>query len=472
MADFDLVIIGAGPGGYVCALRAAQLKLKTACIEKDKTLGGTCLNVGCIPSKAMLDSSEHFAYTREKLGLHGVMVKDVKLDLATMLKRKDQVVTQLTTGISGLFKKNGVTHIKGFGKITKSANGEHAVEVKAEDGTTKVYTAKNVVIATGSEPTSLPFAPFDGKRIINSTDALTLSQVPQKMVVIGGGAIGLEMGSVWSRLGAKVTVVEYMDRIAALFDKQVSLELQKMLTKQGLEIKTSTKVSSIKNMGSKVVIEMESANGTEKMPPLEADVVLVSVGRRPFTNGLGLEEIGIEKDKQGRVVVNDHFETNKKGIFAIGDCVRGPMLAHKAEEEGVAIAETLAGQHGHVNYDCIPNVIYTWPELASVGLTQEECQSKGLTIKSGTFPFLANGRAKAMMEPEGIVKVISDAKSDRVLGVHIVGPRASDMIAEAVAVMEFGGSAEDIARTCHAHPTLSETLKEAAMAVDKRALHF
>lgn len=471
MADFDVIVIGSGPGGYVCAIKAAQLKLKTACVEKDKTLGGTCLNVGCIPSKALLDSSEHYAFAKEKIAKHGVIVGEVKLDLPVMMKRKEQVVSALTTGIAGLFKKNGVTPLTGMGRIVKSAGGETTVEVKAADGSVKTYTAKNVVIATGSEVSKIPSAVADGKRIITSTEALCLSEVPKTFAVIGGGAIGLEMGSVWSRLGAKVTVIEFQERIAAASDKQASLELQKILGRQGFEFKCSTKVTSVKNNGSSVTVEMESVDGSKK-EKMEVDYVLVSVGRRAFTDQLGLENIGLTTDKAGKVEVDGHFRTKVPGIYAIGDVIRGPMLAHKAEDEGVACAEIMATGHGHVNYDVIPNVIYTWPELASVGLTEEECKAKGTAVKTGTFPFLANGRAKAMGESDGFVKVIADAKTDKVLGVHIVGPRASDLIAEAMAVMEFSGSAEDIARSCHAHPTLPEAMKEAAMAVDKKQIHM
>ncbi len=467
MADFDVIVIGSGPGGYVCAIKCAQLGLKTACVEKDKTLGGTCLNVGCIPSKALLDSSEHYEHAKHKLANHGVLVKDVGLDIATMMKRKDKVVAELTGGVEFLFKKKGITRLTGLGRFA-SAN---TVEVKGADGTTKSYTAKNIIIATGSEPSRIPTAVVDGKRIVTSTEALCLPKVPESLLVIGGGAIGLEMGSVWLRLGAKVTVVEFAERIAGASDKQASTELQKILTKQGMVFKTSTKVTKVENAGSKCIVEVEAvADG--KKEKLEAEVVLVSVGRRAFTDGLGLENIGLVADKAGKVEVNENFETKVKGVYAIGDVIRGPMLAHKAEDEGIAVAEIIMGQHGHVNYNVIPNVIYTWPELASVGLSEEECKAKGLEFKTGSFPFMANGRAKALGDTDGFVKVIADAKTDKILGVHIVGPRASDMIAEAAGVMEFHGSAEDMARTCHAHPTLPEVMKEAAMAVSKTQIHM
>ncbi len=464
--SFDVVVIGSGPGGYVAAIRAAQLGLKTACIEKDKTLGGTCLNVGCIPSKALLDSSEQYAHTKHKLGVHGIVVKDVGLDLGTMMKRKEAVVGDLTKGIAFLFKKNKVTWLPGHGRLVSATQ----VEVKKSDGTTEVVTAKNIILATGSVPASLPTAPYDGKRIVDSTEALSLSQIPEKLLVIGGGAIGLEMGSVWSRLGTKVTVVEFQDRIVPFADRQMGAALLKILTAQGLEFKLSTKVTAAKVEGKKVYVEMEDAAG--KKDRVEADYVLVSIGRKPYSEGLGLKELGIPQDKLGRVEVDAHFQTSVKGVYAIGDLVRGPMLAHKAEDEGVAVAEIIAGQAGHVNYDVIPNVVYTWPELATVGLSEEECKAKGITYNTGTFPFLANGRAKAMAETDGLVKIIADAKTDKLLGMHIVGPRASDMIGEAVMVMEFGGSAEDIARSCHAHPTLPEAIKEAALAVAKRQIHL
>jgi dihydrolipoamide dehydrogenase len=467
---FDLVVIGGGPAGYVAAIRAAQLGMKTACVEKRKTLGGTCLNVGCIPSKALLESSEHYYQAKNKLQKHGVMIGDLKLDLAQMLKRKDDIVRQLTQGIAGLFKKNKIASYLGHGKIIASAAGRHTVEIATEGGPTRI-TAKNILIATGSEPVELPFLRFDGKRVISSTEALTLPEVPKHLVVIGGGVIGLEMGSVWARLGAKVTVVEFQSKIISMMDHQMGVELQKALTKQGLEFKLGHKCLGATASEKSIAVEIEDM-ATQTKHRLDCDVVLVATGRRPYTDGLGLEDIGVKKDRSGRIEIGSHFETNIAGIYAVGDVVVGPMLAHKAEEEGIAAVELMAGQKGHVNYEAIPNVVYTWPEVASVGATEEELKAKGIAYKSGAFPFMANGRAKTMDEVEGLVKVLADAKTDRVLGVHIVGPRASDLLPEAVSVMEFGGSAEDIARTCHAHPTLSETVKEAALAVDKRQIHL
>lgn len=467
----DLIVIGGGPAGYVAAIRAAQLGFKTACVEMRKSLGGTCLNVGCIPSKALLDSSEHFLHTKTKLAKHGVLVGDVKLDLPAMMKRKEAVVRQLTNGVAGLFKKHKVEHVIGKGKLIKGGlSGQHWVEVVGESGS-RTLAAPRVLLATGSTPVELPFLKFDGKRILSSTEALEIPAVPKHLVVVGGGVIGLELGSVWLRLGAKVTVVEFLDHIAGASDAQMSRELHKSLTKQGMEFRLAHKCLGAKAKGEWLNVEIEElASGTKSA--LEADYVLVSTGRRPYSDGLGLEDFGIARDKAGRVEINEHFETPVPGIFAIGDLVRGPMLAHKAEDEGVAAVELMAGQAGHVNYEAIPNVIYTWPELASVGASEEELKSRGVEYRAGTFPFIANGRAKAMEEVEGLVKILADATTDRILGVHIVGPRASDMIAEAVAVMEFGGSAEDIARTCHAHPTLAEVMKEAAMAVDKRQIHL
>jgi dihydrolipoamide dehydrogenase len=475
--NFDLVVIGGGPGGYVAAIRGAQLGLKTACIEKRKgaqagtaSFGGTCLNVGCIPSKALLESSEHYLHTRTKLAKHGVLVDNVKLDLPAMMKRKEAVVRQNVNGIAGLFKKNKIEAVYGTGRITGAQGDTKTIEVDG-DGGKRTLAAKNVIIATGSEPAELPFMKFDGKRILSSTEALELNEVPKHLVVVGGGVIGLEMGSVWLRLGARVTVIEYLDKILPPMDRQVANELYKILMKQGMEFKLATKCLGAKVDGKGVVVEAEElASGTKSR--IECDYVLVATGRRPYTEGLGLKEAGIATDKAGRVEIDSHFHTNVPGIYAIGDVVVGAMLAHKAEEEGVACAELIAGQAGHVNYEAIPNVVYTWPELASVGATEEEVKAKGTPYKVGTFPFLANGRARTMEETEGLVKIVADAQTDRVLGVHILGPRASDLIPEAVATMEFGGSSEDIARTCHAHPTLSETVKEAALAVEKRQIHL
>jgi dihydrolipoamide dehydrogenase len=475
--SFDLVVIGGGPGGYVAAIRAAQLGMRTACIEKRKgaaagaaAYGGTCLNVGCIPSKALLESSEHYLHAKTKLAKHGVIVGDVKLDLAALMKRREAVVRQNVNGIAGLLKKNKIEAVLGTGRIVSAQGDVKTIEVDGEGGK-RTLTAKKVIIATGSEPTPLPFMPFDGKRVLSSTEALELNEVPKHLIVVGGGVIGLELGSVWLRLGARVTVIEYMDKILPPIDRQMGNELYKILMKQGMEFRLATKCLGAQVSAQGVVVQAEElATGTKSQ--LECDYVLVSTGRRPYTEGLGLKEIGVAMDKAGRVEINTHFETNVAGIYAIGDVVSGPMLAHKAEEEGVACAEIMAGQHGHVNYDAIPNVVYTWPELATVGFTEEELKAKNVAYKVGTFPFLANGRARTMEETEGLVKVIADATTDRVLGVHILGPRASDLIPEAVATMEFGGSAEDIARTCHAHPTLSETVKEAALAVDKRQIHL
>ncbi len=466
---FDLVVIGAGVGGYEGAIRAAQLGMKVAIVEKNKTLGGTCLNVGCIPSKAMLESSEHFHQAKTKLSKHGVMVGEVKLDLAAMMKRKDGVVRQLTNGVEFLMKKNKIETFKGAGKITKAGDIK-SVEVSGEAGKSTLQ-AKNVLIATGSEASGLPFLPFDGKRVVSSTEALEFTEVPKHLVVIGGGVIGLEMGSVWLRLGSKVTVIEFLDRLIPGNDKQMATELQKSLTKQGMEFKLNSKCTGATKKGDWLLVEAEDRATNAKFT-LEADYILVATGRRPYTQGLGLEGVNIQADKAGRIAVDDRFQSNVPGIYAVGDVIAGPMLAHKAGEEGVALAEILAGQSGHVNYHTIPGVIYTWPEVASVGYSEEELREKGTAYKMGSFPFMANGRAKAMDETEGLVKILADAKTDRVLGVHIIGPRAGDLIAEAVSVMEFGGSSEDIARTCHAHPTLAEVVKEAALAVDKRTLNM
>lgn len=463
--QFDLVVIGAGPGGYTGAIRAAQLGLKTAIIEKGKTLGGTCLNVGCIPSKALLDSSEHYAMAAHgDYAAHGVKFSKVDLDLPTMMSRKEKIVKDLTGGIAFLMKKNKIEVFNGWGTI-KDPN---TVTVTGDDGKSVAeLKTKNIMIASGSVPVELPFAKSDGKRVITSTEALSLPEVPKHLVVIGGGVIGLELGSVWMRLGAKVTVIEYAPMIAGASDQQMAKALQRVLAKQGMEFMLNTSVTDVKVSGKKVTVSYE---GREDKKPgsIEGDVVLVSVGRRAFTDRLGLENVGIDRDNRGRVVVDRHWRTKVPTIYAIGDAIAGPMLAHKAEEEGVAVAEFIATGHGHVNYDCVPSVIYTWPELACVGLSEEQLKEKGIAYKAGSFPFTANARAKAIGTTDGSVKVLADAETDRILGVHIVGPRASDMIAEAVVAMEFGGSAEDLARSFHAHPTLSEVMREAALGVDKR----
>ncbi|MEK2646145.1 dihydrolipoyl dehydrogenase [Bdellovibrio sp. BCCA] len=465
MADtqFDVIVIGSGPGGYVGAIRAAQLGLKTAVIEKDKTFGGTCLNVGCIPSKALLESSEHFVAAQHDFAAHGVKVAKVELDLPTMMSRKDKVVKQNTEGIAFLFKKNKITPFTGMGKIV----GAGKVEVKAEDGTTQVLTTKNIVIATGSAPVELPFLKFDEKRIVSNTGALALSQLPKSMIVVGGGVIGLELGSVWQRLGTKVTVIEYTNRLGGPMDQDCMNVLKKNLEKEGMTILTSTKVTGSKTLNDGVEVTYESLTDG-KATSLKTDVVLVATGRKPFTNGVGCEEMGIQKDPQGRILVDTHYQTNVPGIFAIGDVITGPMLAHKAEEEGVAVAEMIAGKAGHVNYETVPGVIYTHPEIASVGITEEQAKEKGLEINVGKFPFLANGRARAKGFTEGFVKIIADKKTDRILGAHMVGPGVSELIHEVIVCMEFGGSSEDLARSFHAHPTLSEVVREAALAVEKR----
>lgn len=460
MADsYDLVVIGGGPGGYMAAIRAAQLGLKTACIEKrpNKALGGTCLNVGCIPSKALLDSSEAYEHTLHKLARHGVKVGSVALDLDTMLKRKDKVVGDLTGGVTFLFKKYGVTPVYGSGKLLKG----NKVEVTAADGAKSTLEAKNVLLATGSESIELPFLKFDGKRVVSSTEALNFNPVPKHLIIVGGGYIGLELGSVWKRLGSKVTVIEFLPRILAVSDGEIANEVHKLLVKQGFEFHLETKVTGAKVEGDSVTVTAQGKDGKEIK--VTGDRVLVSVGRRPYTAGLGLDEAGVKYDpKSGRVEIDSHYRTNVPGVYAIGDLVTGPMLAHKASEEGVVFAETLAGMKPHVNYDAIPSVIYIWPEVASVGLTEEQLKEKGIEYRVGKFKFAATGRAKAMDEQDGFVKVLADAKTDRVLGVHIWGPRASDLIAECVTIMEYKGSAEDIARCTHAHPTLSEAVGEAA----------
>lgn len=466
MADlqFDLIIIGSGPGGYTGGIRAAQLGLKTAIVEKDSTFGGTCVKVGCIPSKALLESSEHYQAAQHDMALHGVKVSKVELDLKTMLERKDKVVKQNTDGIAFLFKKNKITTFKGFGKILAAGQ----VEVTADDGSKQVLTTKSIAIATGSVPVELPFLKYDEKKIVSSTGALVIPEVPKTMIVVGGGVIGLELGSVWQRLGAKVTVIEYADRLGGMMDQECMNVLKKSLTKEGMEFLLSTKVTGSKVVKDGVEVTYESlADG--KSSTMKADVVLVSTGRKPFTTGLGCEEVGIEKDKQGRIVVDAHFQTNIPGIYAVGDVIHGPMLAHKAEEECVALAEILAGGAGHVNYNTVPSVIYTHPEIASVGITEEQAKEQGLEVNVGKFPFMANGRARAAGYTEGFVKIIADKNNDRILGGHIVGAHASELLGEITISMEFGGSSEDLARSFHAHPTLSEVIREAALAVEKRA---
>ncbi|MBM3983348.1 MAG: dihydrolipoyl dehydrogenase [Planctomycetes bacterium] len=460
MADaFDLIVIGGGPGGYTAAIRAAQLGLKVACVEKraNKALGGTCLNVGCIPSKALLDSSEMYEQTLHKAARHGIKVGSVALDLDTMLKRKEKVVSELTGGVGYLFKKYGVTPVYGAGKLLKG----NKVEVTDANGAKSVLDTKNVLLATGSESTELPFMKFDGKHVVSSTEALNFNPVPKHLIVVGGGYIGLELGSVWKRLGAKVTVLEFLPRILTVCDGEIAGEVHKLLTKQGFEIHIDTKVTGASVAGDSVTVKAQSKDGKELT--FSGDRVLVSVGRRPYTAGLGLDDAGVKYDaKSGRIDTDAHFRTNVPGVYAIGDLIAGPMLAHKASEEGVVFAETLAGMKPHMNYDAIPSVIYIWPEVASVGLTEEQLKEKGVEYRVGKFKFAATGRAKAMDEQDGFVKVLADAKTDRVLGVHILGPRASDLIAECVTIMEFKGSAEDIARCTHGHPTLSEAVGEAA----------
>lgn len=464
---FDLVVIGAGPGGYVAAIRAAQLGLKTACVEKRGTLGGTCLNIGCIPSKALLHASELYEEAGENLPNFGVKVKGVSLDLKTMMKQKEKAVKELTGGIEYLFKKNKVTHVAGTGTIT----GRGKVTVDLNDGEEKVLKADNILIATGSDVAGLPDVEMDGKKVISSTEALSLSKVPDHMVVIGGGYIGLEMGSVWRRLGAKVTVVEFLDRIIPGMDGEVAKQFARILKKQGMDIKTGTKVTGTKSTKSGVKVTMEPADGGDE-ETLDCDVVLVAVGRKPYTDGLGLEEAGVELDDRGRVKVDGKFKSSADGIYAIGDVIAGPMLAHKAEDEGIACAENIAGMTGHVNHDAIPGVIYTMPEVASVGKTEEQLKEDGVDYKVGKFPFSANARAKANLQTEGFVKILADKKTDRVLGIHIIGADAGNMIAEGVLALEFGATAEDIALTSHAHPTEAEAFREAAMAAFDKPIHI
>jgi dihydrolipoamide dehydrogenase len=464
MDSYDLVIIGSGPGGYVCAIRAAQLGLKTALIEKGPTLGGTCLNVGCIPSKALLESSDLFAAANHRFADHGIALSGVALELGQMMARKSQIVAELVDGVAVLMKKNKVTVVNGHGVVTAPGR----VTVTGETGEQQLET-KSICLAMGSEPVELPFMPFDGERVVSSTEALSFTEVPGRLIVVGAGAVGLELGSVWSRLGAKVTVVEMLPTIAPFADKQMSGSLQRALEAQGLEFRLSTKVTAaeVTKRGVTVTVANDKGESTD----LACERVLVAVGRRPSSGGCGLENVGVELEPGGRVTIDDHFRTSVPGIYAIGDLVRGPMLAHKAEEEGIALAEQLAGKVGHVNYDAIPNVIYTEPELAMVGRTEAELKEAGIAYNTGRFMFRPNGRAKSLGLLDGMVKILADKETDQILGVHMVGPRVSELVAEAVLAVEFRASAEDIALTSHAHPTLSEVVREAALAVGKRALH-
>lgn len=461
-ASYDVIVIGAGPGGYVAAIRAAQLGLKTACVEKRVTLGGTCLNVGCIPSKALLTSSHKFAEAQHGFAAHGISTSGLKFDLAAMMAHKTKVVADNTKGIEFLFKKNKVDWLKGEGVIT--APGKVSV------GAT-VYTARNIIIATGSESMPLKGVEVDEKQIVTSTGALELASVPKSLVVIGAGVIGLEMGSVYARLGAKVTVIEYLDRVLPGMDTEIAKQFQRVLEKQGFEFRLGAKVTGATKGKDGVSLTVEPAAGG-KAEAVKADVVLLAIGRRPYTASLGLDKVGVVMDERGRVKTDKHFQTNVPGIYAVGDVIIGPMLAHKAEDEGVAVAEIIAGQAGHVNYEAIPGVIYTWPEVAAIGSTEEQLKQAGIAYKVGKFPFTANGRARAMNDTEGFVKILADATTDRVLGAHIIGPEAGTLIAEIAIAIEFGASSEDIARTCHAHPTLNEVVKEAALAVEGRALHI
>ena len=459
---FDVTVIGGGPAGYVCAIRLSQLGLKTACVESRGSLGGTCLNIGCIPSKSLLNMSESFHKAKNFSNI-GIETGEIKLNLQKMMSNKESSVATLTKGVEFLFKKNKVTYIKGVG----SFNEKNEILVKNDKSEIKIKTDKTI-ISTGSEPLSLPGIDFDEKKILSSTGALNISKLPKKMVVVGGGYIGLEMGSVWSRLGTEVHVIEYLDHITPGLDKEISNEFMKILKKQNIKFELNTKVEKISKNDQGVIIETSNKDAKNK---IEADVVLISVGRKPFTDKLNLKKIGVNLDKKGKITVNKNFETNVKNVYAIGDVIDGPMLAHKAEEEGIAVAELIAGQSGHVNYDIIPGVIYTSPEVAYVGKNEEELKEKKVNYKVGKFPFMANSRAKAINEQEGFVKILAESTTDRVLGVHIIGPHAGEMIAEMSVAMEFGASSEDIARTCHAHPTFSEAIKEAALSVDKRQIH-
>lgn len=463
MDSFDLIVIGSGPGGYIGAIRASQLGLKTAVIEKEKTYGGTCLNVGCIPSKALLQSSEYYHEAKHDFNNHGINFESLRVDLSTMMSRKNKIVADLTNGIEFLFKKNKITGIKGTGKLINA----NTVEITDANGTQVQIQAKNIMIATGSTPVELPFLKYDEKKILSSTGALALDYIPKEMLVIGGGVIGLEMGSVWARLGSKVTIIEYADKICAQMDQDCINVLIRSMKKMGVEFMTSTKVIGSRSVGGRVELDYESLVN-EKKSSLQGDVVLVSTGRKPFTDGLGLENLQIEKDERGRIKINQHYQTHIPNIFAIGDVTVGPMLAHKAEEEGVAVAEIIATGHGHVNYNTVPSVIYTHPEVSAVGMTELEAKNAGIETAVGKFLFAANGRAKAKGATEGFVKIITDKKTDRIIGGHIVGAGSSELLGEIIVAMEFGGSSEDLARSFHSHPTMSEVIREAALAVDKR----
>ncbi|MBX8784415.1 dihydrolipoyl dehydrogenase [Ochrobactrum sp. GRS2] len=467
--SYDVVVIGTGPGGYVAAIKAAQLGLKVAVVEKRSTFGGTCLNVGCIPSKALLHASEVFAEAGHSFDALGVEVSAPKLNLEKMLAHKVTTVKANTSGVEFLFKKNKIEAFTGFGKVVAAGK----VSVTAEDGSVKELETKNIIIATGSDVAGIPGVnvDIDEKVIVSSTGALEFTKVPETLVVVGGGVIGLELGSVWSRLGSKVTVVEYLDKVLGGMDGEVSKQFQRMLAKQGIDFKLSAKVTAVEKSGNGAKVTFEPVKGGDAVT-LEAEAVLISTGRRPYTDGLGLAEAGVALDERGRVAINDHWQTNVAGIYAIGDVVKGPMLAHKAEDEGVAVAEIIAGQKGHVNFDVIPSVVYTQPEVASVGKTEEELKAAGIEYKVGKFPFTANGRARAMQHTDGFVKILADKATDKVLGAHILGYNAGEMIHELTVLMEFGGSSEDLARTCHAHPTMSEAVRESAMATYDKPIHM
>ncbi|MDP2041666.1 MAG: dihydrolipoyl dehydrogenase [Algoriphagus sp.] len=464
---YDVIVIGSGPGGYVAAIRAAQLGMKTAIIEKYPTLGGTCLNVGCIPSKALLDSSEHYHNAAHTFKTHGINLNGLKVDLAQMIARKDDVVKQNVDGIQFLMKKNKIEVLQGVGSFVDA----NTVKVTKDDGSSNDIQGKNIIIATGSKPASLPFIKLDKKRVITSTEALKMKEIPKHLIVIGGGVIGMELGSVYGRMGAKVSVVEFMDSLIPSMDKTMGKELQKSLKKLGFEFYLKHKVTGVENLGKEVVVKAE--NGKGETIEIKGDYVLVSIGRKPYTDGLSAEAAGVKITERGQVEVNEHLQTSVSHIYAIGDVVKGAMLAHKAEEEGVFVAETIAGQKPHINYLLIPGVVYTWPEVAAVGYTEEQLKEQGRKYKTGKFPFMASGRARASMDTDGLVKVLADAETDEILGVHMIGPRTADMIAEAVVAMEFRASAEDIARMSHAHPTYTEAFKEACLAAtDNRALHI